>query len=223
MAYYQIRRATQLKGRARAGTRLVLAFAYYPGKQSLKDIMTERGKLISTGKSKSLYEHPTNSDWLIMKFRDDTSRFDGEKIESLEGKGKVSNFVNAFIMEHLQNIGVDTHFVARISDTESTVRRLRMIPVESVARNRAAGGFCRRYGDEHQGEILDPPVQELFVKDDARHDPMVSETGAVALGPAVVVMARLTRNEESADSASDKDVEDLGSTNVSGCMQVITA
>jgi len=154
--------------------------------------MTERGKLISTGKSKSLYEHPTNPNWLIMEFRDDTSRFDGEKIEALEGKGKVSNSVNAFIMEHLASVGIPTHFVTRISATESTVKRLRMLPVESVVRNRAAGGFCRRYGDEHQGEILDPPVHELFVKDDARHDPMVSETGAVALGLAQYYQANIS-------------------------------
>ena len=70
----------------------------------------KKGELITTGKAKSLYESD-NSDHLIMHYRDDTSAFDGKKIESLDGKGTINNKFNAFIMEYLENQGIATHFV----------------------------------------------------------------------------------------------------------------
>ena len=91
----------------------------------------KKGELITTGKAKSLYESD-NSDHLIMHYRDDTSAFDGKKIESLDGKGTINNKFNAFIMEYLENQGIATHFVKLISETDSLVKRLEMAPVECV-------------------------------------------------------------------------------------------
>lgn len=130
-------------------------------------------ELLFRGKAKSVYRTDAD-DLYIMHFRDDTSAFDGVKVEQLPDKGKVNNLFNAFIMDRLQAAGIPTHFVKVLSDTESLVRPLEMIPVECVVRNYAAGGLCKRYGIE-EGTRIDPPTFEFFLKDDALHDPMINE------------------------------------------------
>ncbi|MEC8889421.1 MAG: phosphoribosylaminoimidazolesuccinocarboxamide synthase [Pseudomonadota bacterium] len=133
----------------------------------------ERGVELYSGKAKSMHltEDPRR---LIMVFRDDTSAFDGEKIEQLDRKGMVNNLFNAFIMEALENAGVSTHFDKLLSRTESIVKNLDMIPVECVVRNIATGSLCKRLGIE-DGLNLKPPTFEFFLKDDARHDPMIND------------------------------------------------
>ena len=133
----------------------------------------EKGELITTGKAKSLYES-NESDYLIMHYRDDTSAFDGKKIESLDGKGTINNKFNAFIMEYLEGEGIPTHFEKLISETDSLVKRLDMAPVECVVRNVAAGSICKRLGLE-EGMDLNPPTFEFFYKDDDLGDPMINE------------------------------------------------
>lgn len=133
----------------------------------------KKGELITTGKAKSLYESD-NTDHLIMHYRDDTSAFDGKKIESLDGKGTINNKFNAFIMEYLENQGIATHFVKLISETDSLVKRLEMAPVECVVRNVTAGSICKRLGLE-EGVDLNPPTFEFFYKDDELGDPMINE------------------------------------------------
>ena len=105
--------------------------------------MIEKGNLISEGKAKSLYE-TQNQNELLMVYRDDTSAFDGKKKEALKGKGEINNKFNAFIMEHLANNGVETHFLKLVDKNESLVKRLDMLPVECVVRNIATGSLCRR-------------------------------------------------------------------------------
>ena len=133
----------------------------------------ERKELLFKGKAKSVYR--TDDDGLfVMHFRDDTSAFDGIKVEQLKDKGKVNNLFNAFIMGKLQEADIRTHFVKVLSDTESLVRKLTMIPVECVVRNLAAGGLCKRYGIE-EGTEINPPTFEFFLKNDELHDPMINE------------------------------------------------
>tara|TARA_Y100001970_G_scaffold19338_1_gene21734 strand:- start:31191 stop:31907 length:717 start_codon:yes stop_codon:yes gene_type:complete len=133
----------------------------------------KQGKLITTGKAKSLFE-TDDKNFLIMNYRDDTSAFDGKKKEALEGKGEINNKFNAFIMKHLETNGIDTHFVELISSTDSLVKKLSMVPVECVVRNIAAGSICKRLGLE-EGLDLEPPTFEFFFKDDELGDPMINE------------------------------------------------
>ena len=133
----------------------------------------EKGNLLTTGKAKSLYES-NNPDFLVMHYCDDTSAFDGKKIESLDGKGTINNKFNGFIMEYLENEGIATHFVELINETDSLVKRLDMAPVECVVRNVAAGSICKRLGLE-EGIDLNPPTFEFFYKDDDLGDPMINE------------------------------------------------
>ena len=154
----------------------------------------ERGLELYSGKAKSM--HLTdNPGRLIMEFRDDTSAFDGEKIEQLDRKGMVNNLFNAFIMTCLQNTGVETHFEKLLSKTESIVKNMDMIPVECVVRNIATGSLCKRLGIE-DGLNLEPPTFEFFLKDDARHDPMINDYHIDSFGWAtreeVVLMKRNT-------------------------------
>ena len=133
----------------------------------------EKGDLITTGKAKSLYTS-SKEDYLVMHYRDDTSAFDGKKIESLEGKGTINNKFNAFIMEYLEKEGIPTHFDRLLSETDSLVKKLEMAPVECVVRNVAAGSICKRLGLE-EGLDLNPPTFEFFYKDDDLGDPMINE------------------------------------------------
>ncbi|SFM53055.1 phosphoribosylaminoimidazolesuccinocarboxamide synthase [Marinobacter zhejiangensis] len=140
----------------------------------------EKREELYAGKAKSVYR-TDSPDLFVLEFRDDTSAFDGEKKEQLNRKGMVNNRFNAFIMEKLEQAGVPTHFEGLLSPTESLVKNLDMIPVECVVRNISAGSLCRRLGVE-EGINLTPPTFELFLKNDALHDPMVNESLAVSFG-----------------------------------------
>ncbi|AEF03293.1 phosphoribosylaminoimidazolesuccinocarboxamide synthase [Alteromonas sp. KS69] len=132
------------------------------------------------GKAKTVY-FTDDSDKLILHFRNDTSAFDGEKIEQLDRKGEVNNKFNHFIMTKLEEAGIATQVEALLSDTESLVKKLDMIPVECVVRNLAAGSLVRRLGVE-EGQTLAPPVFEFFLKNDALHDPMINDYHIVSFG-----------------------------------------
>ena len=133
----------------------------------------EKISQITTGKAKSLFT-TAETDQLIMEFRDDTSAFDGKKMEALDNKGKVNNQFNAFVMEFLASKGIETHFIKLLSNNESLVYNLEMFPIECVVRNRATGSLCKRLGIE-DGLILDPPLFEFFLKDDDLGDPLIND------------------------------------------------
>jgi len=97
-----------------------------------------------------------------------------KKMSALNNKGKVNNQFNAFILDLLAKQGIETHFIETTSTHESLVKKLDMFPIECVVRNRATGSLCRRLGVE-DGLILDPPLFEFFLKDDALGDPLINE------------------------------------------------
>ena len=133
----------------------------------------EKRQELYAGKAKSVYR-TDDDDFVILCFRDDTSAFDGEKMEQLSRKGAVNNKFNAFIMEYLEKAGVPTHFERLLSANEALVKNMDMMPIECVIRNVASGSLCRRLGVK-EGQELSPAVFEFFLKDDALHDPMINE------------------------------------------------
>ncbi len=133
----------------------------------------EKREQLYAGKAKSVYT-TDDSKVLILYFRNDTSAFDGKKIEQLDRKGQVNNQFNAYIMGQLEAAGIETHFIQQLNAQESLVKRLTMIPLECVVRNITAGSICRRLGIE-EGMDLNPPTFEFFLKNDALGDPMVNE------------------------------------------------
>ncbi|MFP5383743.1 MAG: phosphoribosylaminoimidazolesuccinocarboxamide synthase [Gammaproteobacteria bacterium] len=141
--------------------------------------MEKRAELY-VGKAKSVFATDDPSR-VVMVYRNDTSAFDGKKLAQLDRKGMVNNRFNAFIMEKLQAAGIPTHFERLLSDTESLVKSLQMVPLECVVRNYTAGSICRRYGLA-EGLAINPPTFELFLKSDKLGDPMVNESHALAFG-----------------------------------------
>lgn len=132
------------------------------------------------GKAKTVYS-TENPDLLVLEFRNDTSAGDGARIEQFDRKGRVNNKFNHFIMSKLQQAGIPTQLEALLSDTESLVKKLEMVPVECVIRNRAAGSLVKRLGIE-EGIVLTPPIFDLFLKNDAMHDPMINESYCETFG-----------------------------------------
>jgi len=140
----------------------------------------EKIKEITKGKAKSLFT-TSNDNQLVMHFSDDTSAFDGKKKEALLGKGTVNNQFNAFIMDHLEKSGVETHHIEVLNNNDSLVHKLDMFPIECVIRNRASGSICRRLGTE-DGLILENPLFEFFLKDDDLGDPLINDEHIISFG-----------------------------------------
>jgi len=132
------------------------------------------------GKAKTIYT-TADKDKLVMLFRNDTSAFDGEKIEQLDRKGMVNNRFNAFIMEKLSAAGIPNHHEEIINDQESLVKYLDMLPIECVVRNIATGSLVKRLGVE-DGLELTPPTFEFFLKNDELHDPMINDYHIISFG-----------------------------------------
>jgi len=135
--------------------------------------MTTRRKKIYEGKAKILYEGPEPGT-LIQYFKDDATAFNGEKKAQLEGKGVLNNRISEYIMTKLGGIGVQNHFIRRLSLREQLIREVEIIPLEVVCRNIAAGSLSQRFG-LHEGQQLPRSIIEFYFKDDKLNDPMVAE------------------------------------------------
>ncbi len=141
--------------------------------------MSDLRRELYRGKSKTVYEIGSESE-LLVQFRDDATAHNAAKHAILADKGRTNSAVDGFIMQILAEQGIKTHWLKRISETEIIVRRLDMIPVECVLRNRAAGGICKRLGLE-KGRSFAPPIFEFFFKDDALGDPLINTAHILSL------------------------------------------
>ncbi|NDR54899.1 phosphoribosylaminoimidazolesuccinocarboxamide synthase [Aliiruegeria sabulilitoris] len=139
-----------------------------------------RRKKIYEGKAKILYEGPEPGT-LVQYFKDDTTAFNAEKKDVIEGKGVLNNRLSEFFMKGLNEIGVPTHFIKRINMREQLVRSVEIIPLEVVVRNVAAGSISKRLGIA-EGTPLPRPIVEFYYKDDALGDPLVTEEHIIAFG-----------------------------------------
>ncbi len=139
-----------------------------------------RRRRIYEGKAKVLYEGPEPGT-LIQHFKDDATAGDGAKHEVLDGKGVLNNRISEFIFTKLNGLGIPTHFIRRMNMREQLIREVEIIPLEVVVRNVAAGSLCKRLGLE-SGTPLPRSIIEFYYKDDALHDPMVSEEHITAFG-----------------------------------------
>jgi phosphoribosylaminoimidazole-succinocarboxamide synthase len=139
-----------------------------------------RRKKVYEGKAKILYEGPEPGTF-VQYFKDDTTAGDGAKRATIEGKGVLNNRLSEFFMNGLNQIGVPTHFIKRLNMREQLIRQVEIIPLEVVVRNVAAGSISKRLGLQ-EGTPLPRPIVEYYLKDDALHDPMVSEEHVLAFG-----------------------------------------
>ncbi|PRX38987.1 phosphoribosylaminoimidazole-succinocarboxamide synthase [Planifilum fimeticola] len=132
-----------------------------------------RGELLYEGKAKKLFR-TEDPDVVRVVYKDDATAFDGKKKGNLPGKGEMNNRISAFFFRYLAKNGVDNHFVRRLSPTEQLVRKVKILPLEVVVRNRAAGSLAKRLGLE-EGTPLPRPVVEFYYKNDELGDPLINE------------------------------------------------
>ena len=130
-------------------------------------------ELLYEGKAKKLFitEDPQI---LRVEYKDDATAFNGKKFDRLRDKGRLNNAITVFFFEYLETKDIPSHFVRKISETEQLVRRVKIIPLEVVVRNVAAGSLSKRIGWE-EGKELPHPIVEFYYKDDDLGDPLLAE------------------------------------------------
>jgi len=138
----------------------------------------EKRDLIYEGKAKKLYT-TDDPNLLIQYFKDDATAFNAKKRGTIEEKGVVNNRMSEIFFALLEREGVRTHFVKRLSDRDMLVKRLDIVPVETVVRNLVAGSLAKRLGREEGGD-LPWPIVEYYYKSDALDDPMIIEDHILA-------------------------------------------
>ena len=132
------------------------------------------------GKAKKVFA-TEDPELVIVDYKDDATAFNGEKKGTIMGKGVINNRVTNFLMQKLEKEGVPTHFVKELSERETVVKKVSIVPLEVIIRNIAAGSFSKRFGVE-EGTVLKTPSLEFSYKDDALGDPLINEYHALALG-----------------------------------------
>ncbi len=125
------------------------------------------------GKAKKVFA-TTDPELCVVDYKDDATAFNGEKKGTIVGKGVVNNRMTNLLMQYLEGKGVPTHFVKELSDRETLVKKVKIVPLEVIVRNITAGSLSKRLGIE-EGIKLSRPVIEYSYKDDALGDPMVNE------------------------------------------------
>lgn len=129
--------------------------------------------LLYEGKAKKVFL-TADPDRLIQYFKDDATAFNAQKRGTIQEKGIINNQIAEHLFRHLSSQGIENHFISRIDERSMLIKRLKMIPLEVVVRNRVAGSLAKRLGLA-VGESLSPPVLELYYKDDALGDPIINE------------------------------------------------
>lgn len=134
---------------------------------------------IYEGKAKKVYA-TDDPELLIVDYKDDATAFNGLKKGTIVGKGVINNRMSNLLMQKLEKAGVPTHYVKELSERETLVRRVSIVPLEVIVRNISAGSFAKRYGVE-EGIRFDEPTIEISYKNDALGDPLLNVRHALAL------------------------------------------
>jgi len=135
-------------------------------------MMTKRD-LLYEGKAKKIFL-TEKEDEVIQYFKDDATAFNAQKRGTILEKGVVNNKISSTLFPYLAEAGIPSHFIQQLNDREMLTRRVKIIRVEVVVRNRATGSIVKRLGLE-EGLIIDPPLIEFFYKDDSLGDPLITE------------------------------------------------
>jgi phosphoribosylaminoimidazole-succinocarboxamide synthase len=140
----------------------------------------EKRNQLYEGKAKKVYA-TDDPDLFIVSYKDDATAFNGEKKGSIAGKGAVNNIMSNIVFALLEEAGVPTHLVRQLSDRDTLVKAVRILPLEVIVRNTAAGSFSKRYGVE-EGTPLAQPTLEFSYKKDELGDPLINDDHILALG-----------------------------------------
>lgn len=134
---------------------------------------------IYEGKAKKVFK-TDDPELLIVDYKDDATAFNGLKKGTILGKGVINNQMTNRLMAKMEKAGIPTHFVKELSQRETLVKRVSIVPLEVIVRNISAGSFAKRYGVE-EGIVFDAPTIEFSYKNDDLHDPLINDYHAVAL------------------------------------------
>ncbi|MBQ8308704.1 MAG: phosphoribosylaminoimidazolesuccinocarboxamide synthase [Clostridia bacterium] len=139
----------------------------------------EKKEQLYEGKAKKVYA-TDDKNLVIVSYKDDATAFNGLKKGTIEGKGVINNKMSNFLMQILEKEGVKTHFVEELSERETLVKKVKILPLEVIIRNISAGSFAKHYGVE-EGVVFDEPTIEFSYKNDDLGDPLLNEYHALAL------------------------------------------
>ena len=134
---------------------------------------------IYEGKAKKVYK-TDDPELYIVDYKDDATAFNGLKKGTIAGKGIINNQMSNRLMQMIEQKGVPTHFVKELSERETLVKKVSIVPLEVIVRNIAAGSFSKRYGVD-EGMVFEEPVIEFSYKNDALGDPLLNTDHALAL------------------------------------------
>ena len=140
----------------------------------------EKKELLYEGKAKKVYA-TDDPEVLLVDYKDDATAFNGLKKGTIAGKGAINNRVTNFMMQLLEKEGVPTHFIKELSDRETLVKKVSIVPLEVIIRNVSAGSFAKRCGVE-EGIVFKKPTIEFSYKNDELGDPLINSYHALALG-----------------------------------------
>lgn len=139
----------------------------------------EKKELLYEGKAKKVFA-TDDPEVLYVSYKDDATAFNGLKKGTILGKGAINNRVTNYMMRLLEKEGVPTHLVKELSDRDTLVKKVSIVPLEVIIRNISAGSFAKRYGVE-EGIVFDAPTIEFSYKNDELGDPLLNEYHALAL------------------------------------------
>ena len=140
----------------------------------------EKGAQLYEGKAKKVFA-TADPELYIVSYKDDATAFNGLKKGTITGKGAINNRMSNYLMQQLEKVGVPTHFVEELSDRETVVKKVSIVPLEVIIRNISAGSFSKRYGVE-EGIVFAAPTIEFSYKNDDLGDPLLNAYHALALG-----------------------------------------
>ena len=140
----------------------------------------EKKELLYEGKAKKVFT-TEDPEVVIVDYKDDATAFNGEKKGTIVGKGAINNRMSNHIFKMIEKEGVPTHLVEELSDRETAVKKVEIVPLEVIVRNVAAGSFSKRMGVEEGRELL-CPILEFSYKNDDLGDPFINDDYALALG-----------------------------------------
>jgi len=140
----------------------------------------EKKEMLYEGKAKRVFA-TDDANKCIVSYKDDATAFNGLKKGTIQGKGAINNRMTNFLMSVIEKEGVPTHFIEQLSDRETLVKKVSIVPLEVIIRNIATGSFTKRYGVK-EGTILNPVVLEFSYKNDELGDPLINDYHIKAMG-----------------------------------------
>ena len=145
----------------------------------MEELDMEKKEQLYEGKAKKVFA-TDDANLVIVDYKDDATAFNGEKKGTITGKGVINNVMSNHMFQLLEQQGVPTHFVEQLSERETLVKKVSIVPLEVIIRNISAGSFAKRFGVE-EGIVFDEPTIEFSYKNDELGDPLMNAYHAIAL------------------------------------------